>query len=115
MSGPILVRHDASRLDRRTADRWPQSIAKRAGMGGVHPARAAGGVHHVRPRGREVRALRGAPSQSGTRSRYGRENATVASDVVAEQRLTDVPWVDTEVSEQLVGHGVLDLDHAEKE
>lgn len=36
-SGPILVRHDGSRLDRRTAHRWVRSIAKRAGIGAVHP------------------------------------------------------------------------------
>jgi integrase/recombinase XerD len=36
-SGPILLRHDGSRLDRRTAHRWVRSIAKRAGIGRVHP------------------------------------------------------------------------------
>lgn len=36
-SGPILLRHDGSRLDRRTAHRWVRSIAKRAGIGPVHP------------------------------------------------------------------------------
>lgn len=36
-SGPILLRHDGSRLDRRTAHRWVRSIAKRAGLGQVHP------------------------------------------------------------------------------
>ncbi len=36
-SGPILLRHDGSRLDRRTAHRWVRSIAKRAGIGAVHP------------------------------------------------------------------------------
>ena len=36
-SGPILLRHDCSRLDRRTAHRWVRSIAKRAGIGPVHP------------------------------------------------------------------------------
>jgi site-specific recombinase XerD len=36
-SGPILRRHDGSRLDRRTAHRWVRSIAKRAGIGAVHP------------------------------------------------------------------------------
>jgi site-specific recombinase XerD len=32
-----LLRHDGSRLDRRTAHRWVRSIAKRAGIGAVHP------------------------------------------------------------------------------
>jgi integrase/recombinase XerD len=36
-SGPILLRHDGGRLDRRTAHRWLRSIAKRAGIGAVHP------------------------------------------------------------------------------
>jgi hypothetical protein len=36
-SGPILLRHDGNRLDRRTAHRWVRSIAKRAGIGAVHP------------------------------------------------------------------------------
>ncbi len=36
-SGPILLRQDGSRLDRRTAHRWVRSIAKRAGIGPVHP------------------------------------------------------------------------------
>ena len=31
--GPILVRHDGERLDRRTAHRWVRSIGKRAGIG----------------------------------------------------------------------------------
>jgi integrase/recombinase XerD len=35
--GPILVRHDGGRLDRRTAHRWVRSIGKRAGIGLVHP------------------------------------------------------------------------------
>jgi site-specific recombinase XerD len=35
--GPILVRHDGQRLDRRTAHRWVRSIGKRAGLGLVHP------------------------------------------------------------------------------
>ena len=35
--GPILVRHDGGRLDRRTAHRWIRSIGKRAGIGLVHP------------------------------------------------------------------------------
>ena len=36
-AGPILLRHDGSRLDRRTAPRWVRSTAKRAGLGHVHP------------------------------------------------------------------------------
>jgi site-specific recombinase XerD len=36
-AGPILLRHDGSRLDRRTAHRWVRSTAKRAGIGHVHP------------------------------------------------------------------------------
>jgi integrase len=36
-AGPILRRHDGERLDRRTAHRWVRSIAKRAGLGTVHP------------------------------------------------------------------------------
>ena len=36
-AGPILLRHDGQRLDRRTAHRWVRSIAKRAGLGQVHP------------------------------------------------------------------------------
>ena len=35
--GPILVRHDGQRLDRRTAHRLVKSIGKRAGLGHVHP------------------------------------------------------------------------------
>jgi site-specific recombinase XerD len=35
--GPILIRHDGQRLDRRTAHRWVRSIGKRAGLGSVHP------------------------------------------------------------------------------
>src|SRR3954453_23242920 len=35
--GPILLRHDGERLDRRTAHRWIRSIAKRAGLVNVHP------------------------------------------------------------------------------
>lgn len=35
--GPILLRHDGQRLDRRTAHRWVRSIGKRAGIGMVHP------------------------------------------------------------------------------
>ena len=36
-AGPILLRHDGTRLDRRTAHRWVRSVAKRAGIGHVHP------------------------------------------------------------------------------
>jgi integrase/recombinase XerD len=36
-TGPILVRHDGSRLDPRTAHRWVRSIGQRAGVDGVHP------------------------------------------------------------------------------
>ncbi len=36
-AGPILRRHDGQRLDRRTAHRWVRSIARRAGLGHVHP------------------------------------------------------------------------------
>ena len=35
--GPIMRRHDGQRLDRRTAHRWVRSIAKRGGLGAVHP------------------------------------------------------------------------------
>ena len=35
--GPIMLRHDGQRLDRRTAHRWVRSIAKRAELGLVHP------------------------------------------------------------------------------
>jgi len=35
--GPILLRHDGQRLDRRTAHRWVKAIGKRAGLGHVHP------------------------------------------------------------------------------
>ena len=35
--GPILLRRDGERLDRRTAHRWVRSIGKRAGIGLVHP------------------------------------------------------------------------------
>ncbi len=35
--GPILVRRDGQRLDRRTAHRWVRSIGKRGGLGHVHP------------------------------------------------------------------------------
>ena len=35
--GPILLRHDDQRLDRRTAHRWVRSIGKRAELGLVHP------------------------------------------------------------------------------
>ncbi|MGH9028926.1 MAG: tyrosine-type recombinase/integrase [Acidimicrobiales bacterium] len=36
-SGPILRRADGRRLDRRIAHRWVRSIARRAGLGHVHP------------------------------------------------------------------------------
>ncbi len=35
--GPILLRHDGQRLDRRTAHRWVRSIGKRAELGLVYP------------------------------------------------------------------------------
>jgi site-specific recombinase XerD len=35
--GPILLRRDGQRLDRRTAHRWVRSIGKRAGLGSMHP------------------------------------------------------------------------------
>ncbi len=35
--GPILLRHDGQRLDRRTAHRWVKAVGKRAGLGHVHP------------------------------------------------------------------------------
>jgi integrase/recombinase XerD len=35
--GPILRRADGQRLERRTAHRWVVAIAKRAGLGSVHP------------------------------------------------------------------------------
>ena len=35
--GPVLLRHDGERLDRRTAYRWVRSIGKRAELGLVHP------------------------------------------------------------------------------
>ncbi len=35
--GPILLRRDGHRLDRRTAQRWVRSIGKRAGLGHIHP------------------------------------------------------------------------------
>jgi site-specific recombinase XerD len=35
--GPILLRQDGRRLDRRTAHRWVQSMGERAGLGSVHP------------------------------------------------------------------------------
>jgi integrase/recombinase XerD len=35
--GPILLRRDGQRLDRRTAHRWVRSIGKRTGIGLVHP------------------------------------------------------------------------------
>ncbi|MEO6125901.1 MAG: tyrosine-type recombinase/integrase [Ilumatobacteraceae bacterium] len=36
-SGPILLRRDGQRLERRTAHRWIRAIGRRAGIGGVHP------------------------------------------------------------------------------
>ena len=36
-AGPILLRRDGQRLDRRTAHRWVRSIGKRAGLVSVHP------------------------------------------------------------------------------
>jgi site-specific recombinase XerD len=36
-TGPILCRRDGQRLDRRTAHRWVRAIAKRAGLGHMHP------------------------------------------------------------------------------
>ena len=36
-TGPILLRRDGERLDRRTAHRWVRSVANRAGLGLVHP------------------------------------------------------------------------------
>jgi integrase/recombinase XerD len=36
-AGPILLRRDGQRLDRRTAHRWVRSIARRAGLGQVQP------------------------------------------------------------------------------
>lgn len=36
-AGPILLRRDGKRLDRRTAHRWVRSIGKRAGLVPVHP------------------------------------------------------------------------------
>jgi integrase/recombinase XerD len=56
--GPILRRRDGQRLDRRTPHRWVRSIGKRAGLGAVHPAHAAGRVHHGRPRRRRPAARR---------------------------------------------------------
>jgi integrase len=35
--GPILVRRDGQRLDRRTAHRWVRAVGRRAGLGPVHP------------------------------------------------------------------------------
>jgi site-specific recombinase XerD len=35
--GPILLRLDGERLDRRTAHQWVRSIGKRAQLGSVHP------------------------------------------------------------------------------
>jgi integrase/recombinase XerD len=41
--GPILVRRDDGRLERRTAHRWVRAIGKRAGLGLVHPHMLRGG------------------------------------------------------------------------
>ena len=35
--GLILRRRDGQRLDQRTAHRWVRAIAKRAGLGAMHP------------------------------------------------------------------------------
>jgi site-specific recombinase XerD len=35
--GPILLRHDGTRLDTRTAYRWVRSVGKQAGLDHVHP------------------------------------------------------------------------------
>ena len=35
--GPILLRHDGTRLDTRTAYRWVRSIGKQAGLERIHP------------------------------------------------------------------------------
>ncbi len=35
--GPLLLRCDGDRLDRRTAYRWVRSIGKHAGLGQIHP------------------------------------------------------------------------------
>jgi integrase/recombinase XerD len=35
--GPILLRRDGQRLDRRTAHRWVGAVGRRAGLGAVHP------------------------------------------------------------------------------
>ena len=50
-AGPILVRRDGGRLDRRTAHRWVRAIGKRAGLGDVHP-------HKLAPRFRGLRGPR---------------------------------------------------------
>ena len=47
--GPILLRHDSQRLDRRTAHRWVRSIGKRAELGQVHPHMLAAPVASCRP------------------------------------------------------------------
>ncbi len=81
--GPILLRRDGQRLDRRTAHRWVGAIGRRAGLGAIHPhmlragfimatldagpaaRRAARGPsrrpphhHHLRPATRELRPTR---------------------------------------------------------
>ncbi len=55
-TGPILLRHDGSRLDRRTAHRWVRSVAKRAGIGRVHPHMLRAAFIMCRPRGRGAAA-----------------------------------------------------------
>ncbi len=37
LDGPLLLRSDGERLDRRTAYRWIRSTGRRAGLGAVHP------------------------------------------------------------------------------
>jgi hypothetical protein len=41
--GPILVRQDGRRQDRRTAHRWVKCMGKRTGLGLVHPPHAPAG------------------------------------------------------------------------
>src|SRR5262249_29724545 len=73
-SGPILLRHDGSRLDPRTAHRWVRSIGQRAGLDGVHPhmlraafIRAALDARGRRrtSSGRPATPTRGPPSTTG--------------------------------------------------
>jgi integrase/recombinase XerD len=65
--GPILVRHDGQRLDRRTAHRWVRSIGKRAGIGLVHPHMLRAAFIMGRPRRRSTPA-RGGCRRSTRRS-----------------------------------------------